>query len=623
MMQGDAYSVPVVIKAKDGTVITPEMATRVEITIGSLSRQWPGVITFNEDTLAWEFPLTQQQSFRLSQGKQKTQVRVVFSNGWVVGGIGTDIRVLKSESRSVLPTSGQQAKSANMAFGAVYAEIGAMTVILGAGLPDISDATKGQYLTNDGDKAYWAEVQGGGGGEVNQNAWSNISIKEQSNATTAVEGQTAEATLAATSKTDTFAVASGNKWVDINGDGKQINIGHSLSGVTTGTYGNASRVPKVTVDAAGHVTSIETSLITPEAIGAATADAASTAQSAAEDAQEAADSKVASVTATANGGITVGGTATAPTVGIKLDPAEGNAATLGANGLMVTVPEVDVPEYTIAKLTTATEGYLATYQLQKDGVAAGVNIDIPKDYLVKSASIKTSTGTGDPSGFPAGTKYIDFVINTHDAASGTGTESHIYLNVQDLVDAYTPGNGIEISDANEVSAKVVAANGLSVDATGIKMSLASTTAAGAMSSADKGKLALIDEGATANNITLNGAETAAPSFYAPIGGGTAGQYLTAGGDGVAPTWTTLPTILKKYSATNSTLTASGGAFTWSITAATHGISNPMTVQLFEDATGVMVMADVTVTATGVTITINDTTSAGTLDAGTYRVVIVG
>lgn len=462
-----------------------------------------------------------------------------------------------------------------------------------------------------------------GGGEVNQNAWSNISIKAQSDATTAVEGQTAEATLAATSKTDTFAVASGNKWVDINGDGKQINIGHSLSGVTTGTYGNASRVPKVTVDAAGHVTSIETSPITPEAIGAATADAASTAQSAAEAAQEAADSKVASVTATANGGITVGGTATAPTVGIKLDPAEGNAATLGTNGLMVTVPEVDVPEYAIAKLTTATDGYLATYQLQKDGVAAGVNIDIPKDYLVKSASIKTSTGTGDPSGFPAGTKYIDFVINTHDTASGTGTESHIYLNVQDLVDAYTPGNGIEISDTNEVSAKVVAANGLSVDATGIKMSLASTTAAGAMSSADKGKLDLIDEGATANNITLNGTETADPSFYAPIGGGTAGQYLTAGGDGVAPTWTTLPTILKKYSATNSTLTASGGSFTWSITAATHGISNPMTVQLFEAATGVMVIADVTVTATGVTITINDTTSAGTLDAGTYRVVIVG
>lgn len=157
MMQGDAYSVPVVIKAKNGTVIIPEMVTCVEITMGGLSRQWPGVITFNEKTLAWEFPLTQQQSFRFSQGKQKTQVRVVFSNGWVVGGGGTDVRVLKSESRSVLPAPAQQAGAVNTAFGAVYAEIGALAVVLGGGLPDITEETAGKYLTNNGTEALWEE----------------------------------------------------------------------------------------------------------------------------------------------------------------------------------------------------------------------------------------------------------------------------------------------------------------------------------------------------------------------------------------------------------------------------------------------------------------------------------
>lgn len=30
-------------------------------------------------------------------------------------------------------------------------------------LPDISDATKGWYLTNDGERVYWAKVNGGGG----------------------------------------------------------------------------------------------------------------------------------------------------------------------------------------------------------------------------------------------------------------------------------------------------------------------------------------------------------------------------------------------------------------------------------------------------------------------------
>ena len=479
------------------------------------------------------------------------------------------------------------------------------------------------------------------GGEPNQNAWSNITVKKQSEAATAVTGAATDVTLAATAKTDTFSVASGNKWVDINGSDKTVTIGHSLSGATAGTYGASNAVAQVTVDAAGHVTDVRNMEITPAAIGADVAGAAagvlgqdgdasteatvygaralaSEAKNEAAAAQATAEGKVASVTA-ANG-ITVGGTTTAPTVGIKLDTKEGNAATLSADGLMVTIPEVTIPAYNMVKLDAATDGYIATYQLQKDGQQVGVNIDIPKDYLVKSAEIKESTGDGDPSGFPAGTKYIDFTINTK---VGTGEESHIYLNVQDLVDAYTAGNGIAISPQNVVSAKVVAANGLSVDADGIKMGLASATANGAMSSAQFTKLGEIADNATANTITLNGAVTADPTFYAPVAGGTAGQHLVSNGD-AAPTWQDMPTILKKYTAQNGALTATGGAFTWTIAAATHGVTYPSNVQLFESATGAMVMTDIAVAAGGaVTIAINDTESAGTLAANTYRVVIIG
>lgn len=321
-----------------------------------------------------------------------------------------------------------------------------------------------------------------GGGEVNQNAWSNILIKAQSTATTAVAGASADITLQATAKTDTFTMATGNKWINVNGADKTINIGHALSGVAAGSVGDGTHIPKLTVDEAGHVTGMENI-------------------------------------------------------------------------------EVDIADYTVVKLTQAEDGYIASYQLQKDGAGVGAVINIPKDYLVKNAEIKTSTGTGDPSGFPAGTKYIDFIINTYDTEAGSGTESHIYLNVQDLV-------GI-------------------------------------------------------NKITLNGEDNNNPSFYAPIDSGTAGQYLVSGGAGVAPTWTNLPTILKKYSTQNGVLTAAGGAFTWTITAATHGISDPTSVQLFESATGAMVMADITTSATGVTVVINDTTGAGTLAANTYRVVVVG
>lgn len=444
-----------------------------------------------------------------------------------------------------------------------------------------------------------------GGGEVNQNAWSKISIPAQSTAATAVAGQAEDIVLSSDAKVDTFVLKTGNKWVDINGSGKTVNIGHSLSGVTAGTTGAANSVPVVTVDAAGHVTGIESAAITPAAIGAATKAEVETAQAAAEAAQASADAKVASVTATTNGGITISGEATAPTVGIKLDPATGNAATLGAAGLMVTIPEVKVPVYDIVKDADSGD-YAAIYHLTKDGVNTGAAINIPKDLFVKSGEI-----VDNPAGQSAG-KYIKLTLQNQDEP--------IYINVADLVDAYTAGNGITISATNEISAKVVAENGLSVGASGIAMALASGTAAGAMSSADKGKLDLIDEGATANTITLNGVATADPTFYAPTTGGTAGQQLVSGGDG-APVWQDMPVNLKKYSANNTAITAAGGAYTWTIAKATHGIDTPVVVQLYEVATNEMVMADVVVAATGdVTIQI---VGSGTLAADKYKVVIIG
>ena len=470
-----------------------------------------------------------------------------------------------------------------------------------------------------------------GGGEVNQNAWSNITVKKQSDGTTAVTGASADTTIAATAKTDTFAIGSGNKWVDIGSNGKQINVGHSLSGVTAGSTGSSSVVPAITVDAAGHVTAVSAQTITPAAIGADVAGAAATvlgtssddsskntvygakklAQQGVDDAAAAlaaADSKVASVTATANKGIVVEGTTVKPTVGIKLDPATGNAASLSAAGLMVTIPEVDVPDYTIVKLANATSGYLASYQLQKDGAGVGEVINIPKDYLVKSATVKTSSGTGDPSGFPAGTKYIDFTINTYDISSGSGTESHIYLNVEDLVDVYTAGNGISISDANVVSAKVVTGNGLSVGTNGIAMAVASTTANGAMTSDMVTKLNGIDTGATANTITLNGTATKNPSFYAPTGAGTSGQVLTSNGSG-APTWKDAPVVVEDV--VHDTEIAAG-VYEWEIAGLSGYIAQIVQVYLNDE----LIVCDVRNNGIAVTVTINNDSAiaANTLKA---------
>ena len=152
------------------------------------------------------------------------------------------------------------------------------------------------------------------------------------------------------------------------------------------------------------------------------------------------------------------------------------------------IAAVDAPEYTLAKQTAAEDGYVATYYLTKDGAQVGEKINIPKDYLVKEAELLEVAVTDTPySGAVIGDKYIDFTINTQ---ASDEDEQHIYLPVKDLVDVYTGGNGININASNVVSVQIDAANanGLALGSAGFKLNLATTSAAGAMSVADKTKL---------------------------------------------------------------------------------------------------------------------------------------
>ena len=105
--------------------------------------------------------------------------------------------------------------------------------------------------------------------------------------------------------------------------------------------------------------------------------------------------------------------------------------------------------------SVTTEGALKSYTFyqgeKKDENKLGV-IDIPRDFLVKSGSI-----VKDPDGQPAGT-YIELVINSKDASA---TDEKIYINVADLVDAYTAQASaaqiqLAISATNEISATIVA-----------------------------------------------------------------------------------------------------------------------------------------------------------------------
>lgn len=160
-------------------------------------------------------------------------------------------------------------------------------------------------------------------------------------------------------------------------------------------------------------------------------------------------------------------------------------------------------EYTIAEQATAETGYAKTYYLTKDGTQVGSKINIPKDLVVSAGEVKTVTTADEPyEGAVVGDKYIDLTI-------ANATSNHIYIPVKDLVDVYTAGNGINVSNSNVVSVKLDSsnANGLATTANGLKLTAATTSAAGAMSSADKTKLNGIDEGAQVNvieSVKVNG-----------------------------------------------------------------------------------------------------------------------
>jgi len=124
---------------------------------------------------------------------------------------------------------------------------------------------------------------------------------------------------------------------------------------------------------------------------------------------------------------------------------------------------------TVEKQGSAESGYAATYIVKQGGSQVGVKINIPKDFLVKDASIETVATADSPyAGAAVGDKYIDFVINTTDASE---TAQHIYLPVNELVDAYTAGNGIDVSNANVISAVVdnTSEAFLTVGANGLKL----------------------------------------------------------------------------------------------------------------------------------------------------------
>lgn len=158
--------------------------------------------------------------------------------------------------------------------------------------------------------------------------------------------------------------------------------------------------------------------------------------------------KVTRVVAAANKGIEIGGSEQTPTVGIKLDPTQGNVTlSLGANGLKAedTTALRDVTgQNFIKKSGTNIEGRLnltyntETKKINLEGFDSSVIASIDATAFIKDGMINTVELVTDPESHDPGT-YLVITFNT-DAGKDA-----IYLDITSLIDVYEGHNGVKVT----------------------------------------------------------------------------------------------------------------------------------------------------------------------------------
>lgn len=157
---------------------------------------------------------------------------------------------------------------------------------------------------------------------------------------------------------------------------------------------------------------------------------------------------VTRVAATRDKGIEIGGTTQTPTIGIKLDPTQGNVTlSLGANGLKAedTTALRDVTgQNFIKKNGTDVEGHLnltyntETKKINLEGFDSSIIASIDATAFIKDGMINTVELVTDPKSHDPGT-YLVITFNT-DAGKDA-----IYLDVTGLIDVYQGTNGVKVT----------------------------------------------------------------------------------------------------------------------------------------------------------------------------------
>ena len=249
---------------------------------------------------------------------------------------------------------------------------------------------------------------------------------------------------------------------------------------------------------------------------------------------------------------------------------------------------------------TTTEGYSKTYTFTQGGIEIG-KIDIPKDLVVKSGSVVKGN-------------WNDGVFTENVSGSGTALklviankeETPIYINTLDLVKDHTSGNGIAISDTNEISVvRDSKSEGfLTVSESGVKLSGVQAAIDAAAASA-KTK---VEKKSDADKITLESAPAADGSVTYTIGQNDIASAALLGTKNDASTAeTAFGYIAKEVAARTAAIgdlnltqvggegkvitTISQSSGKVSVTAATLGAENVSASTITDDGTKVAVTGD--------------------------------
>lgn len=108
-----------------------------------------------------------------------------------------------------------------------------------------------------------------------------------------------------------------------------------------------------------------------------------------------------------------------------------------------------LPEYTITKSATTEDGYAASYKLMVGDKQVGATINVLKDTVVESGEVRKLYPNELDKVVDADTdaEYIVLTI-------ANKTDDKLYIKASSLVDAYTAGSYITISDTKVVSVNI-------------------------------------------------------------------------------------------------------------------------------------------------------------------------